>query len=186
MRRKYWDCPWTLDNIQQQGFKAHEQHPSLQRPLSLSFVSQSQNRSFQVASGIFKAMATGDITISHPGFQVQAQQTVRSLWTDEDFADVTLASADDKQMRAHKAILSSCSPFFRNILLKNPHQSPLLYLGNLHSSQLQQVSTSVNLVDDRPAHLKFRFCGSSTTASAIFPRTNSHSFLRLASSSGSL
>ena len=88
-------------------------------------------------------MARADITISHPGFQVQAQQTVRSLWTDEDFADVTLASADDKQMKAHKAILSFSSPFFRNILLKNPHPSPLLYLGNLHSSQLQQVSTSV-------------------------------------------
>ena len=41
-------------------------------------------------------MATADITISYPGFQAQAQQTVRSLWTDEDFADVTLASADDK------------------------------------------------------------------------------------------
>ena len=88
-------------------------------------------------------MATADITISYPGFQAQAQQTVRSLWTDEDFADVTLASADDKQMKAHKAVLSSCSPFFRNILLKNPHQSPLLYLGNLHSSQLQQVCSSV-------------------------------------------
>ena len=102
-----------------------------------------KNRSSQVARCIFNAMARADITISHPGFQVQAQQTVRSLWTDEDFADVTLASADDKQMKAHKAILSFSSPFFRNILLKNPHPSPLLYLGNLHSSQLQQVSTSV-------------------------------------------
>ena len=115
-------------------FSINDQHP-----LSLSFSQSKKKTSLQIASGTFSAMATADITISYPGFQAQAQETVRSLWTDEDFADVTLASADDKQMKAHKAVLSSCSPFFRNILLKNPHQSPLLYLGNLHSFQLEQV-----------------------------------------------
>ena len=114
-------------------------------------------------------MSTADITISHPGFQTQAQNTVRSLWKDEDFADVTLASVDDKQVKAHKAVLSSCSPFFKNILLKNPHQSPLLYLANLHSSQLKQVQNlSSNMIDSND-----RSCGSFITASATSPRTSS-------------
>ena len=84
-------------------------------------------------------MSLEDITIAHPGFEARAQQTLRSLWSDDDFADVTLATADDQQIKAHKAILSSASPFFRNILLKNPHQSPLIYLGNMQSGQLEQV-----------------------------------------------
>ena len=125
-------------------------------------------------------MSTADITISHPGFQTQAQNTVRSLWKDEDFADVPLASVDDKQVKAHKAVLSSCSPFFKNILLKNPHQSPLLYLSNLHSSQLKQVLIS-NMIDSND---KFRSCGSFITASATSPRTSSPSSLKPASSSG--
>ena len=38
---------------------------------------------------------------------------------------VTLVSADSKQIKAHKVILSSRSKFFNQILLENPHQHPL-------------------------------------------------------------
>ena len=53
-----------------------------------------------------------------------APNTFKELWGDQDFADVTLATADDRQIKAHKVIISSCSPFFRNILVKNPHANP--------------------------------------------------------------
>ena len=39
-----------------------------------------------------------------------------------------MSTVDDQQIRAHKVILSSCSQFFRNIFVMNPHQHPLLYL----------------------------------------------------------
>ena len=55
-------------------------------------------------------------------FETNAPNTFRNLWNDKDFADVTLATVDDQQIRAHKVILSSCSQFFRNIFLKNPHK----------------------------------------------------------------
>ena len=38
-----------------------------------------------------------------------------SLRRDEDFADVTLACEDGKQVEAHKVILSSSSPVFQKI-----------------------------------------------------------------------
>ena len=69
-------------------------------------------------------------------FETNAPNTFRNLWNDQDFVDVTLATADDKQIRAHKVILSSCSQFFRNILLKNPHQNPLLYLKGIRYKEL--------------------------------------------------
>merc|ERR1719220_247836 len=54
------------------------------------------------------------------------------------FFDVTLA-CDDEQIQAHKVILSACSPFFRNILRRNPHQHPLLYLKGVKYKELLSV-----------------------------------------------
>ena len=72
-------------------------------------------------------------------FETNAPNTFRNLWNDQDFADVTLATVDDQQVRAHKVILSSCSQFFRNIFLKNPHQNPLLYLKGIRYKELALV-----------------------------------------------
>ena len=69
-------------------------------------------------------------------FETNAHNTFRNLWNDQDFADVTLATVDDQQSRAHKVILSSCSQFFRNIFLKNPHQNPLLYLKDIRYKEI--------------------------------------------------
>jgi len=53
--------------------------------------------------------------------------TLKPLWNNRDFLDVTIA-CDDDQIEAHKVILSAASPFFQNILKRNPHSHPLLYL----------------------------------------------------------
>ena len=65
--------------------------------------------------------------------------TFKELLSDQDFTDVTLACDDDKHLKAHKAILSSCSPFFKKILKKNPHQHPLVYLKGVDYSSLQSI-----------------------------------------------
>eukprot|EP00092_Neocalanus_flemingeri_P018881 GFUD01020449.1.p1 GENE.GFUD01020449.1~~GFUD01020449.1.p1 ORF type:complete len:280 (-),score=66.78 GFUD01020449.1:72-911(-) len=62
----------------------------------------------------------------------------RELRDDKDFFDVTLA-CDDKQLQAHKVILSACSPFFRSVLKKNPHQHPLLYLKGVKYEDIFSV-----------------------------------------------
>jgi len=62
----------------------------------------------------------------------------RELRDDKDFFDVTLACAND-QIQAHKVIISACSPFFKNILRKNHHQHPLLYLKGVRYTDLQSV-----------------------------------------------
>ena len=72
-------------------------------------------------------------------FQVTARTTFNNLFEDQDFTDVTLVCEDDKQIKAHKVILSSSSSFFRRILIRNPHQHPLLYLKGISYSDLQSV-----------------------------------------------
>eukprot|EP00092_Neocalanus_flemingeri_P019432 GFUD01021050.1.p1 GENE.GFUD01021050.1~~GFUD01021050.1.p1 ORF type:complete len:351 (-),score=69.41 GFUD01021050.1:374-1426(-) len=71
-------------------------------------------------------------------FENNISLAFRELRDDKDFFDVTLA-CDDEQIQAHKVILSACSPFFRNILRRNPHQNPLLYLKGVKYTDLQSV-----------------------------------------------
>jgi len=71
-------------------------------------------------------------------FETNISSAFRELRDDKDFFDVTIA-CDDEQIQAHKVILSACSPFFRNILRRNPHQHPLLYLKGVKYTDLQSV-----------------------------------------------
>jgi len=71
-------------------------------------------------------------------FETNISSAFRELREDKDFFDVTLA-CDDEQIQVHKVILSACSPFFRNVLRRNPHQHPLLFLKGVKYSDLQSV-----------------------------------------------
>ena len=64
------------------------------------------------------------------------RESLRELRENDNFLDVTLVCDDDIQIKAHKNILSVSSNFFRNILRKNPHPHPLIYLKGLKHSEL--------------------------------------------------
>jgi len=71
-------------------------------------------------------------------FERNISSSFQDIKNDEDFLDVTIA-CDDNQIRAHKLVLSACSPFFRSFLKKNPHQHPLLYLKGVKHEHLLLV-----------------------------------------------
>ncbi|XP_040564831.1 uncharacterized protein [Lepeophtheirus salmonis] len=60
------------------------------------------------------------------------------LRKEEEFFDVTLACGS-KQIKAHKVILSACSPFFRSIIKSVPHQHPLLYLRGIKFNYMESL-----------------------------------------------
>ncbi len=70
-------------------------------------------------------MADGKFTLSSNYFEANTPTTFRKLWNDQDFTYVTLATVDNKQIKAHKVNLSYCSP----------HQNPLLYLTDTRSCE---------------------------------------------------
>jgi len=63
----------------------------------------------------------------------------RDIREEKEFFDLTIACEDDKQISAHKVILSACSPFFRGVLKRNPHQHPLLYLKGVSYKDMSSV-----------------------------------------------
>jgi len=71
-------------------------------------------------------------------FESNISSAFKGIRAREDFFDVTLA-CDDDQIKAHKLILSACSPFFSEVLRRNPHPHPLLYLKGVKGSDIQGV-----------------------------------------------
>ena len=57
---------------------------------------------------------------------------LKEMMTSNDFADVTLVCDDKKEIKAHRNILSACSPVFKN-MLKIDQQSnhPVIYLRGI-------------------------------------------------------
>ena len=79
------------------------------------------------------------INLSWSEFETFTSGTLSELFFDKDFVDVTLACVDGHQVKAHKVVLSSCSPFFKTILLANPHTFPLIYLKGVKIGDLQSI-----------------------------------------------
>ena len=73
---------------------------------------------------------------SFPGHLVGAFKELRD---NDAFADVTLVSDDQIQTRAHKIVLSACSPVMKTLLVKNPHSHPLLYMRGIKNTELQAI-----------------------------------------------
>ena len=72
-------------------------------------------------------------------FQKNTIKTFSQLRREEEFFDVTLVSDDQKQMMAHKVVLSSSSEYFKNILKTNKHSQPILCLTGFTSIDLENV-----------------------------------------------
>ena len=72
-------------------------------------------------------------------FQENVNTAFASLRKDTNFTDVTLACEDGYQVDAHKVILIASSPFFHNLLKKNKHAHPLIYMRGMKSEDLLAI-----------------------------------------------
>ena len=72
-------------------------------------------------------------------FQENTSSAFGKLRGEKDFSDVTLACGDGQQMEAHRAVLASCSPFFKTLLLRFKHPNQVLYMRGLKADDLAAV-----------------------------------------------
>jgi len=71
-------------------------------------------------------------------FTSNLSMTVKDLRNDADFLDVSIA-CEDETIEAHKVILSAASPFFRNLLKKNKHPHPYIYLNGIKFKDMKNL-----------------------------------------------
>ena len=69
-------------------------------------------------------------------FQENINSAFGVLRNDKEFSDVTLACEDGTQIEAHKVILATSSPFFMEILKRNKHPHPLIYMRGIKADTL--------------------------------------------------
>merc|ERR1712051_1173779 len=63
----------------------------------------------------------------------------KELGEEGHFADVTLVSGDQIQTKAHKVVLSACSPVLKTLLVNNSHSHPLLFLRGINQTVLEAI-----------------------------------------------
>ena len=72
-------------------------------------------------------------------FQNIVSSAFGDLKDDPDLTDVTLACEDGKQVEVHKVVLASTSPFFKDLLKRNRHPHPLIYMRGIKSDVLMAM-----------------------------------------------
>ena len=78
-------------------------------------------------------------TLNWNTFPEHLQLMFKDMYKEGQFSDVTLVSDDQTQFKAHKIVLSACSPVFKKIIDNNPSQHPLIYLSGIQSYELESI-----------------------------------------------
>ncbi|KAL1138042.1 hypothetical protein AAG570_009737 [Ranatra chinensis] len=71
-------------------------------------------------------------------YQSSITSAFENLRDDEDFVDVTLA-CDGKSLKAHRVVLSACSPYFRELLKSTPCKHPVIVLQDVMFEDLHAL-----------------------------------------------
>ena len=72
-------------------------------------------------------------------FQENLNSAFGSLRNDKELVDVTLACEDGSIIAAHKVILATSSPFFMEILAKNKHPHPLIFMRGVKAREMMAI-----------------------------------------------
>ena len=108
-------------------------------------------------------MGSQKLNLARNNFEQCVAHSFKELHSQQEFLDVTLVCEDGKEIQAHKAVLGTCSSVLKNILLRNPHQHPLIYITGVSNDQLKSM-------------IDFMYLGQTEIA-----EENVESFLRFAS-----
>ena len=73
-------------------------------------------------------------------FTVNQDSSLEELFTKENNqADVTLVSDDKVAFPVHKFVIGACSPVLKDLLTKNPHPHPMIYLNGINKFELNSI-----------------------------------------------
>ena len=89
-------------------------------------------------------------TLTWHNYSDHLREALQEMMSTSDFADVTLVTDDKQQIRAHRSILSTCSPVFKNILhLSHDNANPVIYLRGIQHSEMESIMQFIYLGEAR-------------------------------------
>ena len=77
--------------------------------------------------------------LSWHSFSDHLGSVFREVYEGGQHSDVMLISEDQTQFKAHKIVLSACSPVFKKIIDSNPTQHTLIYLRGIQRYELESI-----------------------------------------------
>ena len=80
-----------------------------------------------------------DHSLSWYNFTEHLEQLFANLYKEESYADVTLVSSDQFEFKAHKIVLSACSPVLKKIIDDNARDLPLVYQTKILSQEIEAI-----------------------------------------------
>ena len=80
-------------------------------------------------------------TLTWHNYSDHLLKALEEMMTSSAFADVTLVTDDKQQIRAHRNILSACSPVFKKILQLDSgvNTNPIIYLRGIQHSEMESI-----------------------------------------------
>lgn len=75
-------------------------------------------------------MASEQFSLCWDNFHKNMSSGMNSLLESEELVDVTLA-VEGKFLKAHKMVLSVCSPYFKELFKSNPCQHPIVFMKDV-------------------------------------------------------
>ena len=78
-----------------------------------------------------------EYTLAWQSYSDHLKEALKEMMTSSGFADVTLVTDDKQEIRAHRNIISACSPVFKNILqFDSSNNNPIIYLRGIQYSEM--------------------------------------------------
>ena len=86
-----------------------------------------------------------NINISAENFETSSGDSLKDLFEDEELSDVIFVCSDERQIKAHKIILSSRSSVFKNMFKTNNNYIPIIYMRGVNSDEMRSVLSFIYL-----------------------------------------
>ena len=84
-------------------------------------------------------MTNNTVNLSKDSFETHNSRILENLWNYGSFTDITLATNDKKELRVHKAVVSSASKLFKNILNPSFGQTAHVIVNDVEHKYLYMV-----------------------------------------------
>ena len=81
-----------------------------------------------------------DLLLVDSAHKDNLKEMMQQMIVSETFADVTLVGDDKKYIKAHKVILSACSPFLKSILqMDTGTNNAMIYLEGIQYAEIESL-----------------------------------------------